>query len=130
MTLKSIFFWDMTPCSALSGTRRHIPEEDTLQNHRCENLKSYKGWLYLYEIAKAADLHSDSSQNLLKSYITLTEYLQFHEGLYEINLIQAYLTFSTKIVKSRALSWYINFTGLRETICDIILIYYTIKFRF
>jgi hypothetical protein len=32
--LKSIFFWDMT-------TRRHIPEEDTLQNHRCENLKSY-----------------------------------------------------------------------------------------
>jgi hypothetical protein len=84
--LKSIFFWDMTPCSALSGTRsfggtyrlhlqgrrivqhllarcfaelfydpedggdtsgttqrttrRHIPEEDSLQNHRCENLKS------------------------------------------------------------------------------------------
>jgi hypothetical protein len=45
----------MTPCSALSGTRRssemsgttqrstrrHIPEEDTLQDHRCENLKSY-----------------------------------------------------------------------------------------
>jgi hypothetical protein len=28
----------MTPCSALSG---RIPEEDTLQNHRCENLKSY-----------------------------------------------------------------------------------------
>jgi hypothetical protein len=23
-------------------TRRHIPEEDTLQNHRCENLKSYE----------------------------------------------------------------------------------------
>jgi hypothetical protein len=23
-------------------TRRHIPEEDTLQNHRCETLKSYK----------------------------------------------------------------------------------------
>jgi hypothetical protein len=22
-------------------TRRHIPEDDTLQNHRCENLKSY-----------------------------------------------------------------------------------------
>jgi hypothetical protein len=53
--MKSIFFWDMTPCSAkmeeirsseTSGTtqgttRRHIPEEDTLQNHRCENLKSY-----------------------------------------------------------------------------------------
>jgi hypothetical protein len=23
-------------------TRRHIPEDDTLHNHRCENLKSYK----------------------------------------------------------------------------------------
>jgi hypothetical protein len=48
--LKSIFFWDMTPCSALSGTRttrRHIPEEDTLQNHRCENLKSY-GYMFVY----------------------------------------------------------------------------------
>jgi hypothetical protein len=22
-------------------TRRHIPEDDILQNHRCENLKSY-----------------------------------------------------------------------------------------
>jgi hypothetical protein len=35
VVLKSIFFWDMTPCSA-SGTtqrttRRHILEEDTLQ---------------------------------------------------------------------------------------------------
>jgi hypothetical protein len=28
-------------------TRRHIPEEDTLQNHRCENLKSYIKTLYL-----------------------------------------------------------------------------------
>jgi hypothetical protein len=26
-------------------TRRHIPEDDTLQNHRCENLKSYNIWL-------------------------------------------------------------------------------------
>jgi hypothetical protein len=51
VVLKSIFFWDMTPCSALSGTRhfggtyrlhlqgqrttrRHIPEEDTLQRMR------------------------------------------------------------------------------------------------
>jgi hypothetical protein len=44
----------MTPCSPLSFNRRfggpyetqrttwhHIPEDDTLQNHRCENLKSY-----------------------------------------------------------------------------------------
>jgi hypothetical protein len=35
----------MTPCSLLVATqqttRRHIPEDDTLYNHRCENLKSY-----------------------------------------------------------------------------------------
>jgi hypothetical protein len=24
-----------------TDTRRHIPEDDTLHNHRCENLKSY-----------------------------------------------------------------------------------------
>jgi hypothetical protein len=53
--MKSIIFWDMTPCSPLScirsssetsgatlrTTRRRIPEDDTLHNHRCENLKSY-----------------------------------------------------------------------------------------
>jgi hypothetical protein len=37
---------EATRSSEMSGTtqrttRRHIPEEDTLQNHRCENLKSY-----------------------------------------------------------------------------------------
>jgi hypothetical protein len=30
-------------------TRRHIPEEDTLHNHRCENLKSYK-YIIAYHI--------------------------------------------------------------------------------
>jgi hypothetical protein len=77
--VNSIIFWDMTPYSPLSctrrgklatgllagllnyfstlkmeeicssetsgatqrTTRRHIPEDDTLHNHRCENLKSY-----------------------------------------------------------------------------------------
>jgi hypothetical protein len=37
--------WNSTDCMA------HIPEDDTLHNHRCENLKSYKGndfpsWLH------------------------------------------------------------------------------------
>jgi hypothetical protein len=42
--LKSIIFWDMTPCSATQPTtRRHIPEDDTLHNHRRENLKAYEG---------------------------------------------------------------------------------------
>jgi hypothetical protein len=27
-------------------TRRYIPEDDTLHNHRCENLKSYKDYDY------------------------------------------------------------------------------------
>jgi hypothetical protein len=31
-----------TSGTTLRTTRRHIPEEDTLQNHRCENLKSYR----------------------------------------------------------------------------------------
>jgi hypothetical protein len=29
-------------------TRRHIPEDDTLPNHRCENLKSYSFHLIIY----------------------------------------------------------------------------------
>jgi hypothetical protein len=54
--MKSIIFWDMTPCSPLSFNRRfggtyrlhlqgQIPEDDALYNHCCENLKSYK---YIY----------------------------------------------------------------------------------
>jgi hypothetical protein len=31
-----------TSVSSQQTTRRHIPEDDTLHNHRCENLKSYK----------------------------------------------------------------------------------------
>jgi hypothetical protein len=50
--IKSIIFWDMMPCSPTSGTtlrtaRRHIPEDDTLQNHGCENLKSYMWNIFL-----------------------------------------------------------------------------------
>jgi hypothetical protein len=31
-----------TPGATQRTTRRHIPEDDILQKHRCENLKSYK----------------------------------------------------------------------------------------
>jgi hypothetical protein len=31
-----------TSVAAQQTTRRHIPEDDTPHNHRCENLKSYK----------------------------------------------------------------------------------------
>jgi hypothetical protein len=80
--LKSIIFWDVTPCSLLicnrrfggtyrlnlqdrrkfqqeppskqvdsqQTTRRHIPEDDTLHNHRCENLNSYTKHLLLYRV--------------------------------------------------------------------------------
>jgi hypothetical protein len=40
--LKSSTFWDTTPCSQLKVTWSYIPEDRTLHNHRCENLKSYK----------------------------------------------------------------------------------------
>jgi hypothetical protein len=33
ISMKSIIFWDVTPCS--------LPEDDTLYNHRYGNLKSY-----------------------------------------------------------------------------------------
>jgi hypothetical protein len=33
-----------TSVPSQQSTRRHIPEDDTLHNHRCENLKSYITW--------------------------------------------------------------------------------------
>jgi hypothetical protein len=58
--MKSIIFWDVTPCSLLSCNRRfgktyrlhlqgRIQQEpdDTLHNHRCENLKSYNREMFL-----------------------------------------------------------------------------------
>jgi hypothetical protein len=30
-----------TSVATKQTTRRHIPEDDTLHNHRCENFKSY-----------------------------------------------------------------------------------------
>jgi hypothetical protein len=37
-----------TSVATQQNTRRHIPEDDTLHNHRCENLKSYKTFVYLF----------------------------------------------------------------------------------
>jgi hypothetical protein len=100
--LKSIIFWDVTPCSLLRCNRRfggtyrifclppayllvllkfffdpedggdmflsetsvasqqttrlHIPEDDTLHNHRCENLKSYIQQSYFYLIFTLLEL--------------------------------------------------------------------------
>jgi hypothetical protein len=52
--LSSSVFWDITLCNPLKVNgrfggklhlnlqgRRHIPEDRTLHNHLCENLKSY-----------------------------------------------------------------------------------------
>jgi hypothetical protein len=110
--LKSIIFWDMTPCSLLSSnrrlggtyrlhlqdrrtllvlakiisstlkmeaiyssetsvatqqtTRRLIPEDDTLHNHRCENLKSYIpkfAWSLSFRKARQILLRSTSVRN-------------------------------------------------------------------
>jgi hypothetical protein len=35
-----------TSVATQQTTERHIPEDDTLHNHRCENLKSYIVFLY------------------------------------------------------------------------------------
>jgi hypothetical protein len=37
---KSTIFWDITPCSPLN-VKLTLPEDGTLHNHRCENIKSY-----------------------------------------------------------------------------------------
>jgi hypothetical protein len=34
-------FSSETSVATQQTTRRHIPEDDTLHNHRCENLNSY-----------------------------------------------------------------------------------------
>jgi hypothetical protein len=34
-----------TSVATQQTTQRHIPEDDNLHNHRCENLKSYKAIL-------------------------------------------------------------------------------------
>jgi hypothetical protein len=42
-TLKmEAIFSSETSVSTQQTTRRYIPEDDTLHNHRCKNLKSYK----------------------------------------------------------------------------------------
>jgi hypothetical protein len=57
--IKSTILWDITPCSLLKvnwsfggtwgvfqrTTHRYIPEDNTLHDHRCENLKSYKAYI-------------------------------------------------------------------------------------
>jgi hypothetical protein len=47
-------------------TRRHIPEDDTLHNHRCENLKSYSRQLRIHRRI----LRSEALENYL-NYITV-----------------------------------------------------------
>jgi hypothetical protein len=38
--MEAIYFSE-TSVDTQRNTRRHIPEDDTLHNHRCEKLKSY-----------------------------------------------------------------------------------------
>jgi hypothetical protein len=47
-----------TSVATQQTTRRHIPEDDTLHNHRCENLKSY-----IYVMCFAVK-HSEHSRNV------------------------------------------------------------------
>jgi hypothetical protein len=51
--------------------RSHIPEVDTLHNHRCENLKSYKGdfprdfgkWMQLLFVSESDDGNNNNNNN-------------------------------------------------------------------
>jgi hypothetical protein len=49
-------------------TRRYIPEDGTLHNHRCENLKSYERTeIHVYTVKDAAEVF----KNILCSYSKL-----------------------------------------------------------
>jgi hypothetical protein len=45
LKIKAMFLRNVSPSQ--QTTRRHIPEDDTLHNHRCGNLKSYISVSYL-----------------------------------------------------------------------------------
>jgi hypothetical protein len=89
LALKSALLWIITPCSPLRvndvseehiasrfrvvfqrTTRRYIPEDDTLQNHRCENLKSsicLVVWLTFRLLEIETQLSSETSVNLYQT---------------------------------------------------------------
>jgi hypothetical protein len=46
--MKAIFFSE-TSVDSQRTIRRYIPEDDTLQNYRCKNFKSYKNAVNYYE---------------------------------------------------------------------------------
>jgi hypothetical protein len=90
--LKSIIFWDMTPCSRLSFNRRfrgtyrlHLQgrrnrfskpaskqvSDDTLHNHRCENLKSFR---ILLRKSKSLFVILKSKSKLLSRAVSTTQY--------------------------------------------------------
>jgi hypothetical protein len=50
VVMKKPLFWDIMPCSLLP----YIPEDRTLHNHRCENLKSYANRMFFKAVPKAA----------------------------------------------------------------------------
>jgi hypothetical protein len=60
-----------TPVATQRTTRRHIPEDDTLRNHRCENLKSYK-FTIIWEVhtAYTSGLNSKASKQKM-AHVTL-----------------------------------------------------------
>jgi hypothetical protein len=120
--MKSVVFWDMTPCSPLCSllvglldfsstlkmealcssetsvatqqtTRHHIPEDYTLHNHHCENLKSYIVFLYgeathrqvrrfeKLRIKKTRPLCTLSFLLRCRGQSTIPHFLQFHHHI-------------------------------------------------
>jgi hypothetical protein len=69
-----------TSGAAQRTTLRHIPEDDTLHNHRCENLKSYV-YCHIYKtqhwsLTSARWIHSIPSHPIsVRSILVLTSYI-------------------------------------------------------
>jgi hypothetical protein len=63
-----------TSVATQQTTRRHIQEDDTLHNHRCENLKSYKVPTYLvlpYIHLTTATVHTLYNESYIHTAKTL-----------------------------------------------------------
>jgi hypothetical protein len=57
--------WEGKKIDFQGTTRRYVPEDRTLHNHRCENLKSYKYIRYRQkDVKKQADRQTDTQTNI------------------------------------------------------------------
>jgi hypothetical protein len=58
-------------------TRRYMPEDETLHNHRCENLKSYIYESWFQYFGKLVLYRKAAEQNINKMYKYMLRFLKF-----------------------------------------------------